>query len=75
MPSAAVLPLVALGMTAVLRLVLISDGAHWTLRDVILSQVVGWLTVFCLYMGKPLLHWHALHAVVMLIWLVYKKKG
>ncbi len=60
-PIAAVLPVIAVGITALLRVLLISQGAKWTLRDIMLSQIAGWLTVFCLYMGETLLGPNPVH--------------
>ena len=66
MPVAAVLPLIAIAVTAVLRFTLMSSHvSHWAMRDLVVSLVAGSFTVFCLYMGRtinksflcsPLLH-------------------
>ncbi|CAL8467716.1 g7254 [Coccomyxa elongata] len=55
-PVAAVLPLIAIAVTAVLRFTLMSGhGSQWALRDVVVSLVAGCCTVFCFYMGTSLL--------------------
>ncbi|BDA42630.1 hypothetical protein COCOBI_03-5230 [Coccomyxa sp. Obi] len=55
-PVAAVLPLIAVAVTAVLRFTLMSGHvSQWALRDLMVSLVAGCFTVFCFYMGTSLL--------------------